>query len=254
MSLAFGATYTYETKADWDNLYDLNGDRLWGTPGPPNPRPQIILHYVRFGLIDAQRREAQNLIRVLGYTTETRLLIYHCGFCWIADVMETELGLARVVGVQPSAYIQTNKTETEDVDYTTAIEAVGLTISSGDGLTMFNAFRGTGVTRSARPADLMDETLEDSTSRNTVRTRLGGQGYEVLTYQILSSLTDAEVIDLGTRLGRSTNGRIVHEVFVGTDTTLCSPTPCFTFRSIADLKALLPTHGFINAQTMEFTP
>lgn len=252
VSICFGATYTYDTKADWDDLYEIGAEGAWGHP---NTRDEVNLNYHRFVLIDADRKFANRLATLLGWSNTTALMIYHCGFCWIAEILQDENGLQRVVGVQQSTYIQNAKGTNEDADLITAIEkpGVGLSVSEGDGLTLFNIMRNSGLTRSKRPNDVLDESLDTTTSRNNLKNLLGAN-YEVLTYQILSSLNDSEVIALGNRLSRATRGRITHLVFTGTDVAICSPTPCFTARSLDRLKTLLPDQGFVDLGTFEYRP
>lgn len=247
--VAFSATYTFDTKADWDDLYEIGAEGAWGVPAG---RSEVQLQYHRFVLKPAHRNDANNIARVLGWDSNTHVMIYHCGFCWISEVLNNELGID-ATSIQQSAYIQDSKSSNEDVDLTTNIEAVGLDTNVGDGLTIFNAFRNSGLPRSSRPTDILDETLDTVTSRQNLRTRLG-QNYEVVTYEALCSLDDAEVVALGARLDRATNGRITHFIFTGTDVSICSPTPCFTFRSLDRLKELLPNHGFIDRQTLEYRP
>ncbi len=240
-SVAFGAVYTYETQADWDFLWEVGAEGAWGHP---NTRSEIRLNYHRFVIKPIQRRQALELQEALGWTSTTRLLIWHCGFCWIGEVLEDELGLQQVIGIEHSAYIQDAKSTNEDADLATKVEDVGLSTSSSDGLTLFNAFRNNGNPRSLRPANILNEPLDTSASRNKVRDLMGGPGYEIMTHEFLASLEDAEIIALGALLDKATNGRISHLV----DT---SAGCCFIGRTLDEYKALIPGHFFISTSTFE---
>jgi hypothetical protein len=204
------AFYTYDTKADWDNLYEIGAEGAWGHP---NTRQEVQLNYHRYVVLPQQRSEMTQIKNILGWDRNTRVIVYHCGFGWMMEVLQNELGLASVTGIQQSTYIQTNKNLNEDTDLLAAISSVGIPTNVGDGLTLFTTFRNGGNPRSTKAADVQDEDLSTSASRNRVRDRAGGPGAEILTYQILSSLEDAEITTLLSRLGSLTNGRITHFVY-----------------------------------------
>ena len=65
------------------------------------------------------------------------------------------------VGATTSAYIQAAKGENEDADVRRAVETVGLTTISADGLTLFTVLRGDGGPRAKRAAALLNENLRE---------------------------------------------------------------------------------------------
>lgn len=239
LTQAQAAFYTYETKADWDNLWDVGAESAWGHP---NTRPEVRLNYNRFVIYPVDRNNMVNIHRVLGWTNTSRVLVYHCGFGWPLEILEGELGVQSAIGVQLSSYIQNSKLLNEDTDLRNAIEGAGLVTNGGDGLTLFNAFRNGGNPRSTKAIDVMNEDLSTPQSRTTVRTRIGGPGAEVLTYGILSSLEDGEIAALLDRLNRMNAARVSHFVYTNAG-------PPFASRTLSQWKAVVGAHTVIEAGT-----
>src|SRR3990172_8682695 len=199
---------TYDTKADFDSLYDIGAEGAWGHP---NTRAEVRMHYNRFVLLPYMRQRAQRLYQVLGWTSQTRLVIVGCGFNWTAEVLETELGMNRVIGLDVSVYIQAAKSQNEDDDIRAAIQAVGLSTSFGDGMTLFSALRGDGGPRAKKAADILNENIRTNASRNRVKQYISGAAnFEGLSENVLESLTDAECAQLSGYAHQLTSGRISH--------------------------------------------
>jgi hypothetical protein len=196
-----------------------------------------MLHYNRYVLYPEMLRRAQAFITILGLTLSDRILIVGCGFGWTAEAL-AGLGYT-VVGTDVSAYIQSNKTLSEDSDISTAISAVGLSPTSGEGLSHFNRLKGDG-TRTR--ATVMNEDSAGTSSRNRVKNVLGTPTIAI-SEDLVTSLTDAECVALQTNIVKySGTMRVCHFV-----TEFANPNPPFNFnsKSIDAWKLLFPTATII---------
>jgi SAM-dependent methyltransferase len=192
-----------------------------------------MLHYNRYVLYPEMLRRAQKLIEILGLTLADRILIVGCGFGWTAEAL-AGMGYT-VVGTDVSAYIQGNKTLSEDSDINTAITAVGLSPTSGEGLSHFNRLKGDG-TRTR--ASVLNEDSSTASSRNRVKNILGTPTIAI-TEDLVTSLTDAECAVLQTNIVKySGTMRVCHFV-----TEFANSAPPFNFnsKSLEDWKLLFPT-------------
>jgi len=235
---------TYDTKADFDALYDIGAEGAWGHP---NTRPEVRLHYNRSVMLPILRDQGKNMARVLGWTAGTRLVVIGCGFGWSLEAYE-EGGL-NVIGTDMSAYIQANKTLNEDDDLRTAIRAVGLVENAADGLTLFNALRGDGGPRAKKAAAILNEDGGSGGSRSRIRSAIGGAPYsfEVHTEAVLESLTNAECTKLSGFLHQLSTGRISHLVY----STDLPDDGTWNRKTVAEWKALLPNDVFVRVGTWE---
>lgn len=230
----------WTTKADFDQWYDIGAEGAWGHP---NTRSEIRLKYHRFVLLPWMRERAKKLVAALGWTASTRLAIIGAGFGWTAEILQNELGIGTVVAVDTSAYVQASKDLNEDADYIAAITAVGLNANVGDGLTLLNAFRGDGGPRARHP--IRNDNVQTGGGRASIRSAIGGApfNFEVMTEDVLSSLTDAEAQALSSALHTLTNGRVSH--LVGE-----YPLP-FSPNTAAQWKVLLPNDAIVKIGTYE---
>lgn len=239
LSFADGSLYDYSTKQGWDDLYDIGAESAWGRP---NTRPEVRLNYHRFVIKPITDNHAVNLKRVLGWTNESTVLVVQCGFGWILESLG-QIGVVDTKCTQTSPYIQTSKDLNEDADIAQRIVDAGLVTNVGDGLTIFNALRGDGGARAKRSGDLLNEDLDSNTSRQRVRTALGGPGFDVITYDgYLNTHTDIEAANLSDRLHRMPGvGRVIHHVYRN----------FLNGKSLDDWKLLLPNDVFVEAITYD---
>lgn len=227
---------TWNTFADWNASYQINAE----PNGHPNTRGPVILNYHRAVILPGLRSRVAGLTTALGWIAPgPALVIVGAGFGWLAELLETESGFTRVVALDPSIYIQTNKAGTEEADINAGILAVGLSPTSGEGLTLKGTlYDGAARTRSAR--GVLNELLDTNQSRNRVRTALGAVPEVVLTESVLESLTDAECQTLSTRAHAfSASVQLVHLV-------ITDPPPPFNAKTLAQWKALLPGDLFVS--------
>lgn len=220
-------------KAQYDIAYSLNAE----PDGHPNTRPGIRLHYDRYVMYPERLRRAQQLVAVLGLTLSDRILIVGCGFGWTVEAL---VGMGyTAVGTDVSAYIQGNKNLSEDSDISTAITAVGLDPSSGEGLGHFNRLKGDGTrTRGV----ILNEDSSSNASRNRVKNSLGTPTVAI-TEDLVTSLTDAECAVLQTNIVKYSAGmRVCHLL-----EELADPNPPFNYNSktVADWKLIFPTSTII---------
>lgn len=236
---ADGSLYPMDTKEDWDNLWEVDAESAWGDN--PN-RQQIDLNYHRFIMMPRETFVAGNVARALGWTRDSSVLVVKCGFGWILEGLAIH-GVTNTLCAETSSYIHSSKTVNEDVDLRAKVEGVGLATNSGDGLAVFNAFRGDGGVRSKRAASILNEALDTQASRQTVRQAMGAPGFDVITHDgYLNSHTDTEAIALSENLHRIPGaGRIIHHVY----SNWLNP------HTLDEWKAMLPNDVFILNQTWE---
>jgi hypothetical protein len=226
----------------------MDAERAWGHPGS---RKAVRLNYHKFTTLGVDRQRAANITAAFGWDINTRLCVYQCGFGWILMGF-WENGIQMIQGIENSPYIQANLTINEDVDLTSAIEAVGLNTSTGDGLTLFNAFRDGGNPRALQPTRIHDTNITRNNEMNQLRSLLGGPGCEVLTFGefVLNRLTDQEAIDLSDNLGRLQPSRIIHFINpLWTEAELPGGgTVALNAKSGEEWKTILPDDTFIELQ------
>jgi hypothetical protein len=186
----------------------MGAERAWGKPGG---RPEVRLNFHKFTTLPNERIRAARLAAALGWDINTRLCVYGCGFGWIL-IGFWEQGIQQIQGIENSPYIHANLALNEDAEIQAAIEAVGLMVNTGDGLTLFNAMRDDGNPRGLLPTRVRDVDISSNQQMNQLRQILGGAGAEVITCGefTLNRLTDQEAIALSGNLGKLQPSRIVH--------------------------------------------
>ncbi len=222
----------------WDKtLFDLAYNESAEPDGHPNTRPGIRLHYHRYVLFPQALKRAQFFIQQFNLTPASNVLIVGCGFGWTAEALNG-LGIP-CVGTDVSAYIQGNKSLSEDADIAAAIAETGLNATLGEGVGHFNRLRGDGVrTR----ATVLNESHNNNASRNRVRQAFtSGDITLAISEDVLTSLTDAECAQLRTFVSNY-SVPICHFV-----TELANPNPPFNFNSktLEQWKALFPNDTLI---------
>lgn len=219
----------------WDKtLFDLAYSFDAEPDGHPNTRPPIMLHYNRYVLYPEALRRANFFIQQFGLTSSSQVLIIGCGFGWTAEALNN-LGIP-CIGTDISAYIQSNKSLSEDSDITAAIQAVGLDPTQGEGLGHFNRLRGGGI-RTA--ATILNEDSSAAPSRNRVKSAFTAAITLIITEDLVTSLSDAEDVTLQSNIVKyGSTIPICHFV-----TEFANPNPPFNFnsKSIVEWKALFPT-------------
>lgn len=223
----------------WDKtLYDLAYSYNAEPDGHPNTRPAITLHYHRYVLFPEMLRRAQFFIQQFGLTGASRVLVVGCGFGWTVEALNA-LGIP-TVGTDVSAYIQGNKSLTEDSDIDAAIRAVGLDPTTSEGLGHFNRLRGGGVRTTAT---ILNEDSGNNASRNRVKNAFSGEITLIITEDIVTSLTDSECAVLQSNIVKY--GATIPICHFLTEFANSNPPFNFNSHSIAEWKALFPTATII---------
>lgn len=237
---------SWDTKAVWDQAYEFDAE-----PEGVSGRPMVRLHYNRFVSYPWHRDRIIRIAQLLGWNSATRLVIAGSAYGWSMEALLDELGFTQVLGVDTSAYIQNSKATNEDAEISAAITAVGLNPTTGEGLTLFNRFRGEGLPRARRATLVLNENLSSNASRNRVRSAMGApHTYEIFTEDMLTSLTDAECLLASQNAHQVTSGRVSHLVTVwpvGSDPFM----PLNVKRTLQAWKDLIPTDTWIDASTFE---
>ncbi len=223
----------------WDKtLYDLAYEYDAEPDGHPNTRDFIRLHYHRYVLFPEMLKRAKFFIQQFGLTAASRVLVVGCGFGWTVEALSS-LGIP-AVGTDLSAYIQGNKTLTEDGDIDAAIRLVGLDPTNGEGLTHFNRLRGGGI---RTLASILNEDSTTAASRNRVKLAFDSTISLIITEDLVTSLTDAENAALQTNIVKyGSTIPICHFL-----TEFANPNPPFNFnsKSIDQWKLVFPTATII---------
>lgn len=226
----------------------IDGEGEWGHP---NTRTAVRLIYARKHVIPILRERWAWLIPLLGLTPASSLCLIGCAYGYSLEVL-AEFGITRVIGVETSSAMQMKKSQSEDADVQAAIEAVGLSITVGDGLRLYGALRDRpGQARCTRAADVLNEDLSNNASRNRVRQALQGKGgtsWDLITENVCTVLTDAECVTLSGR-AHQLNGvaRVIHL----NSTTASGNIPGYNWKTAAEWKALLPADTIVSLYTRE---
>ena len=231
----------YSLASTWAELYDLDAEPYAIT----GFRPHVRLGYHRSVLMRLSRDQAQAYIDKLGWLPTQKIALIGCGFGWTAEVLINEHGFSptRLIGCDTSSYIQANKSLTESADIDAAITAVGLSPTTGEGLTVKGKLHD-GGTRS-RVVTVANQSGGTVSSRNAIKLALGGGTLDkVLTEGVLESLVDKDCQSLSTSL--HSLATVVQHLIVP-----LGPGNFITanWKSLEDWKILLPSDTFLEAGT-----
>lgn len=247
--------------------------------GHPNTRAGVRLVYARHHVIPELQRRWRWLVPLLGLTSTSSVLIVGGAYGYSLEVLAQPTivdprpfgpddpngtpivgNITRTLAIETAAGIRAKLTQPEDAEIQAAIEAVGLTVASGDGLRLFNTLRDRpGQARSPRAADVLAEDMANNASRNRVRTALLGKGgsgdWQVITENVLTVLTDAECQTLSSR-AQSLNGigRLIHLVSTTTPKRPAGDPrlpAIYNWKSAMEWKALLPNDTIVSLYTRE---
>lgn len=227
--------------------------------GHPGTRAAVWLVYARHHVIPILIERWGWLVPLLGLTSTTTIAIIGAGYGYSLDVL-ADMGITRVVGTEPTAGLRAKATQPEDGDVQTAIEAVGLSITSGRGLELYTRLRDRpGQARCVRSADLLADDLASNQSRTRVRNALlakGGSSFTVITENVLTVLSNSECTTLAGRI-RQINGvaRVVHlvseaSIKAGTRRDINTP---YNSKTVTEWKALLPNDTVVGIYTKELS-
>lgn len=253
------------TKAEFDQFYRSMPER-WGRPAD---RPPIVLNYHWAPILSAQAGASwagtvspnfpQLLVNTLGLLPGDGVLIVGCGF------NGTGAGLAalgiRVIGTELSAYIQSEKANTEEAELRAAIAAAGIDPDTdmirGPGMADVNPLdllmeggRAAPVARGK--GEILEEELRVRGSRNAVLNRFEALWPTVsiryiLTEEVLNSITDAEADLVCSYAGSAASewgATVVH--MLSPLMPGFSQSPLLNWKTYAGWRTWLNTNGYSN--------
>lgn len=229
----------FNTKADFDAAYSVGVE----PNGHPGNRQQVKVGYTRAGVYRFNRYNAGKLVELFNWPLDTAIVFVGAGFAWTAEVLETEYGYTNILGIDTSSWIQDNQDLSEEADLNESITAVGLDPSTGEGLAVKNnIFDGGNRRRASRP--VKDEDGRNNGSRNRIRNALGGTIDLAITENVLSTLSDAEVLQLSDIMNQFATTAI-HLDTEPQD----NQDPAYNWHTIDEYKIMLPGDTIVSVNT-----
>jgi hypothetical protein len=184
----------WDDPATWDQYYTLLPRRIT----KPATETDITMHYCRCGLYHTFVALADKVESALGWTPPGgTVLIYGCAYGWMIEALEAK-GYTRVVGADPSGYIQGRHDQTEEADVDAAITAAGMDPATGRGaLHKAGLYGDDPGPRGRSSRGVKDEEGITVGSRNRLKSAVGLGSQDdfdwVLSENLIESLTDAEI-------------------------------------------------------------
>jgi len=236
-------------KSAFDKFYISGAERH----GHPNIRPQIKLHYHWYPILQWQASFAPRLFNVLGLVSGQSVTIVGAGF------NGTGAGLKRlgidVIGTDISAYINAEKTNTEEAEVRAECITAGVdpdvdTIIGPPGNVRINPLDlfldgGRSAPKVREQATVVEEDLSTKRSRNSVDRSLPTRARYCISEEVLNGGTDAEALTVCQRMAQYVSekgGTVVH---------MLSPllakgpgAPEMNWKTYADWRAFLDADGF----------
>jgi hypothetical protein len=238
----------YNNKSDFDADYSIGAE----PEGHPNTRSEIRLNYNRATILPICQNRAEKLVEIFAWPLSTKILIVGAGYAWTAEVLESVYGYTNIVTTDTSVHIQSTQDSSEEAEIDAAISASGLNPASGEGLTKKNGLHTPG-NRRRHSRSVQDESLSNNGSRNRIKNILGD--FEVgITEEVIATLDDVEVVTAAGWIDNVNAGLdVIHLTSVIQPAKLASghQDPIFNWKTLADWKALVPSHTFVSLQTWE---
>jgi len=229
----------WNLKSTFDGAYSLHGE-----DHRPPTRDWVKLHYHREVVLPFIKAQVTGLIDGLGLQTNQTVVIVGGAFGWSAEeFMSRGWPLGTVAVTDTSTYVHDNKGGTEETEIDAAITLATLDPTSGEGLIVKNRnFDGGGRVRIG--INILDEDLTNNGGRNRVRNAVGGTIDWLITEEVISTLSDAELVDfLGDVDSIRNTNNIVHLTSPLADNP-DSQDPNYNWKSMADWRTFLNANGF----------
>ena len=235
---------TYTTQADFDADYNVGAE----PDGHPGTRQKIRVGYVRAGMWPYAVNRAAKLVELFAWPTSTPILVVGAGYAWTAEALETIHGYTNIVTTDTSPHVQATQDQGDESLIDAAITAVGLDPAMGEGLAKKNAIWTAGPRR-RHSRDVKDEDLSNNGSRNRIRNVLGSVDVAI-SENVATVLDDSEVTQIADWIDNVDSlSQVIHLV-----TELLpdhNQNPVFNWKSLADWKALVPSHTWVSLNTWE---
>ena len=191
-------------QSTWDNAYKIKADERIGD-GKGSLTNPLRTHYHNFILKDSAGFRMQNLVTKLNIVTGSRIVVIGAGFGWSVEWLNANGYIA--IAVDPNQYLIGKAPTSEEFEIATLIEAKG-----GD----INAHRIDPTDKIEKPIldilvrqdgkrtseTLIDEDLKKVNSRKAIHSAIGKNMDYVITENMLSTLSDAELIDVADNLDK----------------------------------------------------
>lgn len=197
------------TKADFDAQYSIRAEREWGHP---NTRPEVRLHYHRKVIHPILEERWKVIIPLLGITATDTVVVCGCGFGWGAEILQ-ELTGCKVIGIDTSDYVNTEKDKTEAAEIAACIAEVGLDPATGEGLELYNKLY---TPEPRAKITILKEDGMTAPSRTNILTALGGiTPTWIITEDMINDFADEQIAAWVTE-ANSTGIPVAH--FISTKT------------------------------------
>ena len=192
-------------QATWDAAYKIKADERIGD-GKGSLTNPLRTHYHNFIVKNAIGRTMQALVIKLGIVTSSRIVVIGAGFGWSVEWLNANGYIA--IAVDPNQYLIDKSFTSEEGEITTLIVSKGRDTNEsridvhGDGQTkplLDILVRQDGKRTSET---LIDEEMKNPGSRKAVHSAIGKNMDYVITENMLSTLSDAELIDVASNLDK----------------------------------------------------
>jgi len=193
-------------QSTWDNAYKIKADaRIGDGRGSRGPREtRLYTHYHNFALKNSASLRMQQLVTKLNIVTGSRIVVIGAGFGWSVEWLNANGYIA--IAVDPNQYLITKAPTSEEPEITTLIESTGRDKNElridvhGDGKEkpiLDILVRQDGKRTSET---LIDEEMKNNGSRKAVHNVISKNMDYVITENLLSTLSDAELITVAQNL------------------------------------------------------
>jgi len=191
-------------QSTWDNAYKIKADELIGD-GKGSLTNPLRTHYHNFIVKNAVGRTMQRLVAKLNIVIGSRIVVIGAGFGWSVEWLNANGYIA--IAVDPNQYLIDKAPTSEETEITTLIDAKGrdkneLRIDPSDQIEkplLDILVRQDGKRTSET---LIDEDMKNNGSRRAVWNQLSKNMDYVITENMLSTLSDAELIDVADNLDK----------------------------------------------------
>lgn len=169
-------------------LQNYKGPEFPGTLEGTAPPVTVRLHYHPLVQRPAAVQRLASILDRHTITAADRVLVFGCGFGWLAEVLTDQIG-CKAVGIDLSQYVQDMKDTSANDELSEAIQASGLEPTTGHGLKIMQDFSDSGPrTR----ATVLQGDMQNKGVRNAVKRELGGDPTVVITEEVWQLLTAQE--------------------------------------------------------------
>jgi hypothetical protein len=183
------------TKEQYDALYSFRVCRYFGGRAPGEA--PVYIHYHRYSVAPILVQRWANMAPILNIASTESVLIVGAGFGWGVEAFIAETGCT-TIGIDISDYVDVEKANTEEAEIRQAIIDAGFDPDSGKGQAILN-----GVCDFQPRANVvvLNEDMQTNTSRNAIRSALGGWPTVCIVEDLVDdTTTDAEITQVNNAM------------------------------------------------------